>query len=77
MKEIARIEINTDGNHAEMTFSVDAETRCEQIVIGSYLARALLDLCEGIDDPEIAVVTALKFVWVAQNLPRSDERMLS
>ena len=77
MRRIANIEINTDGNHTDMTFSVNAETRCEQIAIGSYLARALLDLCEDIDDPEIAVVTALKFVGVAQNLPRSDERVLS
>ena len=77
MKRIANIEINSDGNHADMTFSVNAGTRDEQLAIGSYLARALLDLCEDIDDPEIAVVTALKFVGAAQNLPRSDERVLS
>lgn len=77
MKEIARIEINTDGNHADMTFSVNAETRSEKIAIGSCLARALLDLCEDIDDPEIAVLTALKFVGVAQNLLRSEERVYS
>ena len=77
MRRIANIEINTDGNHAEMVFAVDATTEDEQLAIGTYVARALLDLCEDIDDPEIAVLTALKFVGVARKVPRSEERVYS
>lgn len=76
MKEIARIEINTDGNHADMTFSVNVTTEDEQIAIGTYVARALLDLCADID-PDTPGTTALRFLGAAARLPRSDERMLS
>ena len=76
MKEIARIEINTDGNHAEMTFSVDATTEDEQLAIGTYVARALLDLCADMD-PDTPGTAAVRFLCVAENLPRSDERVLS
>lgn len=76
MKRIANIEINTDGNHAEMTFSVDATTEDEQIAIGTYVARALLDLCADID-PDTPGTTALRFLSGAAHLPRSDERVLS
>ena len=76
MKRIATIEINTDGNHAEMVFAVDATTEDEQIVIGAYVARALLDLCADID-PDTPGTKALRFLSVAANLPRSDERVLS
>lgn len=76
MKRIANIEINTDGNHTEMVFTIYAETRCEQIAIGSYVARALLDFCEDID-PDAPGITALRFIGAATNLPRSSERVLS
>lgn len=76
MREIARVEININKGNAEMTFSVNAETRCEQIAIGSYLARALLDLCEDID-PDAPGITALRFIGAATKLSRSDERVLS
>lgn len=76
MKEIARIEINTDGNHAEMVFAVDATTEDEQLAIGTYVARALLDLCSDID-PDAPGITALRFIGAATKMPRSDERMMS
>ena len=76
MKEIARIEINTEGNHAEMVFAVDATTEDEQLAIGAYVARALLDLCADID-PDAPGITALRFIGAATKLPRSDERVLS
>ncbi len=76
MKRIANIEINTDGNHAEMTFSVDATTEDEQLAIGTYVARALLDLCAD-KDPDMPVSAAVRFLFVAADLKRSDERVLS
>lgn len=76
MKEIARIEINTDGNHADMTFSVVASTKDERIVTATYVARALLDLCADLD-PDKPGIAALRFLYCAMNLPRSDERVLS
>ena len=76
MKEIARIEINTEGNHAEMVFAVDATTEDEQLAIGTYVARALLDICADID-PDAPGITALRFIGAATKLPRSDERVLS
>ena len=76
MKEIARIEINMDGGHAEMVFAVDATSEDEQLAIGTYVARALLDLCADIgpDEPRLA---AVRFLFAAANLPRSEERVLS
>lgn len=76
MKEIARIEINTDGNHADMTFAVNTTNEDEHIAVGTYVARALLDLCADID-PDTPGTTALRFLSVAAHLPRSDERVLS
>ena len=76
MKEIARIEINTDGNHAEMVFAVDATTEDEQLAIGTYVARALLDLCADID-PNEPRVAAVRFLSAATHLPRSEERVYS
>ena len=76
MKRIANIEINTDGNHAEMTFSVDATTEDEQLAIGTYVARALIDLCADID-PDRPGTAAVRFLSVAASLPLSDERVLS
>ena len=76
MKEIARIEINTDGNHAEMVFAVDATTEDEQLAIGTYVARALLDLCADID-PNEPRLAAVRFLSAAANLKRSEERVLS
>lgn len=76
MKEIARIEINTDGNRAEMVFAVDATTEDEQLAIGTYVARALLDLCGDID-PDEPRVAAVRFLSAAANLPRSEERVYS
>lgn len=76
MKEIARIEINTDGNHADMTFSVVASTEDERIVIGTCVAIALLDICGDID-PDAPGITALRFIGAATKLPRSDERVYS
>lgn len=76
MKRIANIEINTDGNHAEMVFAVDATTEDEQLAIGTYVARALLDLCADID-PDTPGTAALRFLSAAAHLPRSDERMMS
>lgn len=76
MKEIARIEINTDGNHAKMVFAVDVTTEDEQLAIGTYVARALLDICADIDpgEPRLA---AVRFLSAAANLKRSEERVLS
>lgn len=76
MKEIARIEINMDGGHADMTFSVVESTEDERIVIGTYVARALLDICGDID-PDAPGITALRFIGAATKLPRSDERVYS
>ena len=76
MRRIANIEINTDGNHAEMVFAVDATTEGEQLAIGTYVARALLDLCADID-PDEPRVAAVRFLSAATHLPRSDERVLS
>ena len=76
MRRIANIEINTDGNHTDMTFSVNATTEDEQLAIGTYVARALIDLCADID-PDRPGTAAVRFLSVAASLPRSDERTLS
>ena len=76
MRRIANIEINTDGNHAEMVFAVDATTEDEQLAIGTYVARALLDLCADID-PDEPRVAAVRFLSAATHLPRSEERVYS
>ena len=76
MRRIANIEINTDGNHAEMVFAVDATTEDEQLAIGTYVARALLDLCSDID-PVRPGTAAVRFLSAAANLPRSEERVYS
>lgn len=76
MRRIANIEINTDGTQSDMTFSVDASNEDERIVIGTYVARALLDLCADID-PDTPGTTALRFLSVAAHLPRSEERVYS
>ena len=76
MKELARIEINMDGGHADMTFSVVESTEDERIVIGTCVARALLDLCADFN-PGKPGIAALRFLSAAVHLPRSDERMLS
>ena len=76
MRRIANIEINTDGNHAEMVFAVDATTEDEQLAIGTYVARALLDLCADMD-PDTPGTAAVRFLCVAADLKRSEERVLS
>lgn len=76
MRRIANIEINTDGTQSDMTFSVDASNEVERIVIGTYVARAFIDLCAEID-PDAPGTAALRFFSVAANLPRSEERVLS
>lgn len=76
MRRIANIEINTDGGKAEMTFAVNTTNEDEHIAVGTYVARALLDLCADID-PDMPGTAALRFLSVAAHLPRSDERVLS
>ena len=71
MKEIARIEINADGDRIGMFFLVDTINEDERIVIGTYLARALLDICADID-PDMLVTTALRFIGAATKLPRAE-----
>lgn len=76
MRRIANIEINSDGGNAEMIFSVDTKNEDERIAIGTYVAKALLDLCAEIDS-DTPGITALRFIGAATKLPRSDERVYS
>ena len=76
MRRIANIEINTNGGNAEMIFSVDTKNEAERIAIGTYVAKALLDLCAEIDSNSPGI-TALRFLGVAAKIPPTDERMMS
>lgn len=64
MKKIATVEIYIEGDNASMKHFMDADTDQEMVVAATYIARALLNVCEKMD-PEETKELAIKSLVVA------------
>lgn len=69
MKKIATVEIYIEGDNASMKHFMDADTRQEQIIAATYIARALLDVCEGMDQKEAGKL-AIRSLMVASAIEK-------
>lgn len=73
MKKIATVEIYVEGDNASMKHVMDADTGQEQIISAAYIARALLDVCEGMDQKEAGTL-AIRSLMVASAMEEEEKR---
>lgn len=69
MKKIATVEIYVEGDIASMKHVMDADTGQEQIIAATYIARALLNVCEGMDQKEAGKL-AIRSLMVASAIEK-------
>ena len=70
-KQIANVVIYQEGDDASMMLFTDADTDQEMVVAATYIARALLNVCEKMDS-EAPESLAIKSLVVA--LKMEEER---
>lgn len=63
-KQIANVVIYQEGDDASMMLFTDADTDQEMVVAATYIARALLNVCEKMD-PDGTKELAIKSLVVA------------
>lgn len=73
MKKIATVEIYIEGDDASMKHFMDADTEQEQIIAATYIARALLNVCEDMDQKE-ARTLAIKSLMVALTMEEEKSK---
>ena len=73
MKKIATVEIYIEGDNASMKHFMDADTGQEQIIAATYIARALLNVCEGMDQKQ-ARALAIRSLMVALTIEEEEKR---
>lgn len=64
MKKIATVEIYIEGDNASMKHAMTVESEQEQIIAATYIARALLNVCEDMDQKEASTL-AIRSLMVA------------
>ena len=73
MKKIATVEIYVEGDNASMKHVMDADTGQEQIIAATYIARALLNVCEDMDQKE-ARTLAIRSLMVALTMEEEKRK---
>ena len=73
MKKIATVEIYVEGDNASMKHVMDADTGQEQIIAATCIARALLNVCEGMDQKE-ARTLAIRSLMVASAIEKEKRK---
>ena len=73
MKKIATVEIYIEGDNASMKHFMDADTGQEQIIAATYIARALLNVCEDMDQKQ-ARTLAIRSLMVALTMKEEKRK---
>lgn len=73
MKKIATVEIYIEGDDASMKHFMDADTEQEQIIAATYIARALLNVCEDMDQKE-AITLAIRSLMLALTMEEEKRK---
>ena len=73
MKKIATVEIYVEGDNASMKHVMDADTGQEQIIAATYIARALLNVCEDMDQKESRTL-AIRSLMVALTMEEEKRK---
>lgn len=73
MKKIATVEIYIEGDNASMKHFMDADTGQEQIIAATYIARALLNVCEDMDQNEAGAL-AIRSLMVALTMEEEKRK---
>lgn len=73
-RQIASVEIYVDGKEVSMKHAMTVESEQEQIYTVTYLAKALLDVCEDMDT-EHPEALAIKSLMIASTLKDEDMKI--
>ena len=73
MKKIATVDIYIEGDDASMKHFMDADTEQEQIIAATYIARALLNVCEDMDQKESRTL-AIRSLMVALTMEEEKRK---
>lgn len=75
MKKIATVEIYVEGDNASMKHVMEADTGQEQIIAATYIARALLNVCEDMDQKGAGTL-AIRSLMVASTMEEKRRETL-